>query len=37
MEGKYRSVLKENKIIKLLLDDLWFTNTSEKKKQNERY
>ena len=35
MAGKHRSVLKENKIIKPLLDDLWFTSTNEKK-QNKR-
>jgi hypothetical protein len=33
--GKHRSVLKENKVIKLLLDDSWFTSTNEKK-QNKR-
>jgi len=35
MAGKYRSVLKENKIIKILLDDSWFTSTDEKN-QNKR-
>ena len=37
MAGKHRSVLKENKIIKPLLDDLWFTSTNEKTKIKDRY
>ena len=32
MAGKHRSMLKENEIIKLLLDDSWFISTNKKTK-----